>query len=259
MAHWTAIEKLHGVNDPASAALRAAFAGVEAWIFDLDNTLYPAHTNLFAQVSERITRYVASRFDLGDEAAYALQKDYYKRYGTTLHGLMVEHDIDPHDFLHKVHDIDHSPLEPDPALGAALAELPGRKFVLTNGSRGHAEGVTRALGIDAHFEDMFGIVEANFEPKPARAPYDTFIARNGIEPTRAVMFEDMARNLDVPKALGMRTVLVTGEGLDTAEWRGAWENEGQDADHVDFVTDDLADFLISICEALEPGFRRPRP
>ncbi|MEM9205128.1 MAG: pyrimidine 5'-nucleotidase [Pseudomonadota bacterium] len=236
----------------ASRDLADAFASVESWIFDLDNTLYPPHTDLFAQVDAKITGYISDFLGLDRDEAYRLQKQYYKNYGTSLRGMMVEHGMDPHDFLDVVHDIDHSPLEPDPALGAALAALPGRKFVLTNGSRGHAEKVTRALGINDEFEDMFGIVEAKFAPKPAKEPYDIFLTRNQIAPAYAVMFEDLARNLLVPKQLGMRTTLVTDRSLDTRTWRAAWEDEGSDAEYVDFVTDDLAQFLVSIIDAVAP-------
>lgn len=233
-----------------NAALAAAFEGVEDWIFDLDNTLYPPHKDLFPQVDKRITDFIAQRFDLSFDAAFRMQKDYYRTYGTSLRGLMIEHALDPHDFLNYVHDIDHSPLEPDPALGAALAALPGRKFVLTNGSRWHAENVTKKLGIDSHFEAMFGIVEAEFNPKPAGAPYEKFVRDHDISTDQAAMFEDIARNLQVPKALGMATVLVVGELPPGADWRAEWEDGDRDADYIDHVTDDLADFLITIGEAL---------
>ncbi|MEM6665496.1 MAG: pyrimidine 5'-nucleotidase [Pseudomonadota bacterium] len=237
--------------------LAASFAGVDNWIFDLDNTLYPAHTDLFAQVDKKITAFIADFLKVEWDEAYRVQKAYYREYVTSLRGLMVRDGVDPHAFIDFVHDIDHSPLEPDPALGAALAILPGRKFVLTNGSRKHAEDVTRALGIDAHFEAMFGIVEAQFTPKPATAPYDTFVRDHDIDPKRAVMFEDMPRNLEVPKQLGMRTVLVVSKGDQSHEWRSSWEDEGRDGTHVDHVTDDLADFLVTLCDHL--GFALTDP
>src|SRR5690606_7433055 len=130
------------------------FAATDAWIFDLDNTLYPHHTNLFAQVDVRIREYVERLLGLPPEAAQKLQKDYYRRYGTTLRGLMQEHAISPDDFLEYVHDIDHSPIEPNPKLAAAIKALPGRKFIFTNGSRRHAEKVGERLGFTDHFEDI---------------------------------------------------------------------------------------------------------
>ena len=225
------------------------FVGVEAWVFDLDNTLYPAETNLFAQVDVRIRDFVARLLSLPLEEANHLQKDYYRRYGTTLRGLMQEHGIAPDAFLDYVHDIDHSVVPPDPALGAALARLPGRKFIFTNGSRGHAEKTAARLGVAEHFEDIFDIVSAGLSPKPGREAYDLFIRHTGIAPPRAAMFEDLSRNLAVPHALGMRTVLVVPRGTREV-FREAWELEGDDAPHVEFVTDDLAGFVNAVAGSI---------
>ena len=225
------------------------FAGVDAWIFDLDNTLYPHHSNLFAQVDRRIRDYVARLLTVDADEAHRVQKDYYRRYGTTLRGLMEEHGIAPDDFLQYVHDIDHSPIEADPALAAAIARLPGRKFIFTNGSRAHAEKVAERLGFTDHFEDIFDIVRSELLPKPARATYDRFVAETGIEPARAAMFEDLARNLAVPSALGMRTVLVVPSGTREV-FQEEWEMEGRDAPHVDYLTDDLGDFLGAVLAAI---------
>ena len=222
------------------------FAHVDTWVFDLDNTLYPRHINLWQQVDQRIRDYVARFLNMAPDDAYAVQKELYKTYGTTMRGMMTEYGMDAHDFLAFVHDIDHSPLEPDPALGAAIAELPGRKLILTNGTREHAAAVTKRLGIDPHFEDTFGIIEAEFEPKPAVATYERFFARHGIAPGRAAMFEDLARNLEVPHRFGMTTVLVIPSG-DGEHGQQAWEKEGRDADFVDHVTDDLTAFLVREC------------
>ncbi|MHA1157624.1 MAG: pyrimidine 5'-nucleotidase [Alphaproteobacteria bacterium] len=215
---------------------------LDTWIFDLDNTLYPRHTNLFAQVDQRIRDYVARLLDLDGDAAHRLQKKYYRRYGTTLRGLMQEHGIPPDEFLEYVHDIDHSPVEPNPVMAAAIRQLPGRKFILTNGSRPHAEKVAARLGITDHFEDIFDIVWADLLPKPERATYDKFLAATGVDPATAIMFEDLARNLAVPRVLGMTTVLVTPGGTGPLVGE-TWELEGHDGDHIDYVTDDLTHFL----------------
>ena len=212
------------------------------WLFDLDNTLYPAETDLFAQVDVRIRDYVARLLGATPEEAHRLQKDYYRRYGTTLRGLMIEHGISPDGFLEYVHDIDHSVVAPDPRLGAAIERLPGRRFIMTNGTRAHAEKVADRLGITHHFEDVFDIVAAGLLPKPHRETYDTFLGRAAIDPTRAVMFEDLARNLEVPDALGMATVLVVPGGVEEVV-RETWEFDGRDAPHVHWVTDHLARFL----------------
>jgi putative hydrolase of the HAD superfamily len=227
------------------AATPRGFSHVETWVFDLDNTLYPRDLNLWQQVDERIRDYVARFLDVGREEAFRVQKDYYRRYGTTMRGLMAEHGLNPDEFLEFVHEIDHSPLEPDPVLGAAIEALPGRKLILTNGTRKHADAVTRRLAIDHHFEGVFDIVAAELEPKPAPQTYDRFLQAHGVDPARAAMFEDLARNLAVPHALGMTTVLVVPRG--TRElFRESWELEGPGEPHVDHVTDDLAGFLKTL-------------
>jgi putative hydrolase of the HAD superfamily len=221
------------------------FDRVETWVFDLDNTLYPHHVNLWQQVDVRIREYIARLFDLSQADAFRMQKDYYKRYGTTLRGLMVEHRMHPDDFLEYVHQIDHSPLQPNPALGAAIEKLSGRKLILTNGTRAHADVVMKRLGIHQHFDDVFDIVAAELEPKPLPQTYDRFLARHGVDPEKAAMFEDLARNLSTPYALGMTTVLVIPDGTREV-LREDWEMEGRDAAHVDYVTDDLVGFLRGI-------------
>jgi putative hydrolase of the HAD superfamily len=227
------------------------FGKIETWVFDLDNTLYPHHLNLWQQVDERIRSFVADFLKVSKDEAFRVQKDYYKRYGTTMRGMMAEHGMKPDDYLEFVHQIDHSPLEPNPALGAALWRLPGRKLILTNGTRKHADAVMRRLQIDQHFEDVFDIAAADLDPKPLPQVYKRFLTRHEVDPSKAAMFEDLARNLEVPHALGMTTVLVVPEGQRDV-FREDWELEGRDDPHVDHVTDDLARFLDRI---ESPGIR----
>jgi putative hydrolase of the HAD superfamily len=227
---------------PVRDAPSRGFSHVDTWVFDLDNTLYPHHLNLWQQVDERIRDYIARFLGVPREEAFRVQKDYYRRYGTSMRGLMTEHGMSPDDFLAFVHQIDHSPLEPNPSLGAALERLPGRKLILTNGTRAHADAVVRRLAIHEHFEDVFDIVAAELEPKPLAKTYDRFLARHGVDPARAAMFEDLARNLERPHALGMTTVLVVPEGAREV-LREDWELAGRDAPFVDHVTDDLVTFL----------------
>ena len=221
------------------------FEAVETWVFDLDNTLYPHHVNLWQQVDARIRDYIVDFLKVTQDEAFRLQKDYYRRYGTTLRGLMDEHGLDPDEFLKVVHDIDHSPLVPDPALGAAIAGLPGRKLILTNGTRAHAQAVMQRLDIAQHFEDVFDIAAADLEPKPQPRVYQRFLARHGVDAHKAAMFEDLARNLEVPHALGMTTVLVVPAGTREV-FREEWELAGREAPYVHHVTDDLAAFLRGI-------------
>jgi putative hydrolase of the HAD superfamily len=231
-----------------NASIRSAsrvFDRVDTWVFDLDNTLYPHHLNLWQQVDERIRDYIADFLKVTREEAFRVQKDYYKRYGTSMRGLMTEHGMKPDDFLDFVHQIDHSPLIPNAALGAAIERLPGRKLILTNGTRRHADAVLARLELDRHFEDVFDIIAAELEPKPSPQTYDRFLAAHGVDAGKAAMFEDLARNLAVPHALGMTTVLVVPEHTREV-FREGWELEGRDAPHVDYVTDDLAGFLQRI-------------
>jgi putative hydrolase of the HAD superfamily len=239
-----------GFTKPRSKDIET-FRRVATWVFDLDNTLYPHHLNLWQQVDVRIRDYIVGLLKVTHDEAFRMQKDYYKRYGTTLRGLMKEHGLEPDEFLDIVHQIDYSPLTPNPALGAAIEELPGRKLILTNGTRNHADEVLRRLGIDKHFEDIFDIKSAELEPKPNAAVYERFLARHRVDPRKAVLFEDLARNLEVPHALGMTTVLVVPQGARVV-LREDWELIGRDAPHVDHVTDDLAGFLREIAAALAP-------
>jgi putative hydrolase of the HAD superfamily len=224
------------------------FGEVGTWVFDLDNTLYPHHLNLWQQVDVRIRDYIVDFLKISHDEAFRLQKDYYRRYGTTMRGLMEEHGLQPDQFLEMVHQIDHSPLTPNPELGAAIAKLPGRKLILTNGTRAHADAVMARLEIAQHFEDVFDIKAAELEPKPRPAVYDRFLARHQVDPGRAAIFEDLARNLEVPHALGMITVLVVPAGAGVV-LREEWELAGRNEPHVDYVTDDLAGFLRGIAAA----------
>lgn len=225
----------------------ARFAHVTDWVFDLDNTLYPHHSNLFSQIDVKMTAYVGELLSLPRDDARKLQKELYHEYGTTLNGLMTRHGIDPDDFLEKVHDIDYSWLVPDPVLGTAIRQLPGRKFIFTNGDRRHAERTARQLGILDHFDDIFDIVAAGLNPKPARQTYEKFAALHAVTGHNAVMFEDLARNLSVPKSLGMTTVLIVPRNFEPT-FSEIWERDAAEEDDVDFVTDDLAGFLTAIVE-----------
>src|SRR6059058_4364452 len=219
-----------------------AFAHIDTWVFDLDNTLYPHHVNLWQQVDARITEFVCNWLNLTPAEARKIQKDYYQRFGTTMRGMMTLHGVRADDYLAYVHKIDHSPLEPNPAMGAAIAKLPGRKLILTNGSTDHAGGVLERLGIGAHFEAVFDIIAAELEPKPAPQTYRRFLDLHGVDPKSSAMFEDLARNLVITHQLGMTTVLVVPDGTKNVV-REDWELEGRGAEHVDHVTDDLTGFL----------------
>ncbi len=247
-----AIPVRRGGVDPDDDLSR--FRGVSAWIFDLDNTLYPRNSQVFAQIEERIRLFVQRLLGSTAEEADRIQRDYYLRYGATLRGLMIEHGVRPDDFLAYVHDIDASALTPDPALVDAIARLPGRNFVLTNGSRRHAENVLARLGLTGRFEDIFDIVWAEHLPKPAAAVYDRVVAHTGVDPHRAALFEDLPKNLLAPQALGMVTVLVLPAGtraMFKAEWdlEAATHSDGRQP-MIDFMTEDLGGFLQHVLAAI---------
>ena len=208
------------------------FDHVDTWVFDLDNTLYPPEADLFEQMDIRFSKYVGRLTGLNKDEALTLCHRYWTHYGSTLKGLMEHHDVDPHHFLADVHDIDISHLVPCDDLSAALQALPGRRIVYTNGSRNHAKRVLAARGLTRHFDAVYGVEHADFAPKPTEAAFARVFARDGTTPTTSAMFEDEARNLAVPHAMGMRTVHV--------------HPEPDDADHIHHHTDDLAAFLSQL-------------
>ncbi len=234
------------------------FTHIDTWVFDLDNTLYPHHVNLWQQVDRRIGEFIGAWLKVGPEEARRIQKDYYRRYGTSMRGMMTEHGVRADDFLAYVHEIDHSPLQPNPAMGAAIAELPGRKLILTNASTDHVDKVLQRLGMDAHFEAVFDIIAADLEPKPAPQTYQKFLGDYRVDPTKAAMFEDLARNLVSPHQLGMTTVLVVPDGSGQVV-REDWELEGRNDPHVDHVTDDLTGFLERLANSWSNEFDSPSP
>ena len=232
------------MTDYAASDVKKAFADVNVWIFDLDNTLYPPESALWPQVDQRITLFLGDMFGIDGISARALQKYYYQKYGTTLKGLMEQYGMKPEAFLSFAHDIDVSGLAPNPELGSAIENLPGRKLILTNGSEAHARNVAGKLGIIDKFEAVFDIVAADFTPKPEEATYIKFLDKHQIDPSRAAMFEDLAKNLLVPYQLGMRTVLILPKQFDV--YREASEQMDIDVPYVHFKTKDLAAFLKDV-------------
>ncbi len=221
--------------------------GVESWIFDLDNTLYPRTCNLFAQIDSLITQYVMDITGLGHTSARKLQKDYYRDHGTTLNGLMDNHGVDPDHYLDIVHDIDYSPVDAHPELVEIIGELPGRKFIFTNADVPHAEAVLDKLGGRHLFEGIFDIRAAGYKPKPVRSAYEEFLKTFNIAPDGAAMFDDLEKNLLVPHTMGMATVhVIAGAGF-AHDQVDDWElSRVDDCDHIHHITDDLTQFLKTI-------------
>ncbi|MGR3291365.1 MAG: pyrimidine 5'-nucleotidase [Paracoccaceae bacterium] len=209
--------------------INAQFNHIRTWVFDLDNTLYPPEAALFDQIRLRMTDWVMSETNTSRPEADRLRDEYWQTYGTTLAGLMAEHNVDPAPYLHDVHDIDLTHLEQDPALAAGISALPGRKIVYTNGSSSYAERVLTACGLGSVFDAVYGVEHADFKPKPEQAAFETVFAIDGVQADVAAMFEDDPRNLEAPHAMGMRTVLVGPEAVT--------------APYIHHHTDDLTEFL----------------
>ena len=213
---------------------------IRNWIFDLDNTLYPARTNLFARIDTRMTRFIADLLDLDEVEAHRIQKSYFLGHGTTLAGLMAEHQVDPHAFLDYVHDIEMDVLEEDAPLAAAIARLPGRKLVFTNGDKPYALKVLERLGLGGSFEAVHDLHAMNLVPKPAASAYRGLCDAFGLDPAQSLFAEDMARNLKPAKAIGMATLWVDN---------GSEQDPDADRSFIDFTTTDLSAWLHDILEA----------
>ena len=215
---------------------------IETWVFDLDNTLYPATCRLFDQVDRNMGAFICEFLKLDPVEARVLQKRYLKEFGTTLRGLMVNHDCPPERFLEAAHAIDYSAVQGDARLDRALEALPGRKLIFTNGSVPHAERVLDRLGVGRHFAGVFDIVAAGYLPKPERAAYEGLVRAHALDPRRAALIEDLPRNLVPAAALGMTTVLVKTDS--------EWAEEAAEGDHIHHVTEDLPGWLAEAAGAL---------
>ncbi|EYD71086.1 pyrimidine 5'-nucleotidase [Limimaricola hongkongensis] len=209
------------------------FAHVRAWVFDLDNTLYPPQARLFDQIEARMRAWMMAALDVDAAEADRLRAAYWEQHGTTLAGLMAEHGLPADDFLVDVHDIDLSHLAAAPALARAITALPGRRIVYTNGSEPYARRVLAARGLSGVFDAVYGVEHAGLVPKPQRAAFEAVFALDGLAPEQGAMFEDDPRNLAVPHAMGMRTVLVGPPNVTLA-------------DHIHHHTDDLAGFVSQL-------------
>jgi len=213
---------------------------IDTWVFDLDNTLYPADADIMVQVDKRMTEFVMQLLDLDHDAARATQKKYWHEYGATLTGLIANHDVDMAHFLDFVHDVDHDAITPDPVLAGHVGAIEGRRLVFTNGSRKHAEKVIDRLGLNGLFDDLYDIEAGGYTPKPHRDSFDRFTKKFGFDPHGAVMFEDSARNLETAASMGYTTVLVRAAqdipGGDSA-------GPGANPPHVHYTADCLRTFL----------------
>ena len=215
-----------------------SFKSIKFWIFDLDNTLYSGQTKVFEQVDKKMSKYISNKLNIDLEEARKIQKNYFHEYNTTLNGLIKNHKIDPNEFLEFVHDINIDFLEEDPELAEEIKKLDGLKIIFTNGTRKHALNVTKKLGIDQLFDDIFDIVDCNFIPKPLMEPYKKLVEKHKIDPKLCVLVEDIARNLKPAYEMGMKTVWI--------ENNEPWASKFSDNNFVNYRTSNLPEFLRKI-------------
>jgi putative hydrolase of the HAD superfamily len=214
------------------------FKSIKCWIFDLDNTLYSGKTKVFEQVDKKMTKYISEKLKVSVIEAKKIQKNYFHQYNTTLNGMIKNHKIDADEFLEFVHDVDLNFLEKDLKLSNEIKKLNGKKIIFTNGSRKHALNVTKRIGVDQHFDDIFDIVDSEFFPKPAKKPYKKLVKKHKIDPNLCVFIEDIARNLKPAYEMGMQTIWIENDE--------PWAKEFSDSNFVKYKTSNLSDFLEKI-------------
>ena len=211
---------------------------IKFWIFDLDNTLYSAETGVFEQVDKKMSEYISKKLNVSTTEAKEIQKNYFHEYNTTLNGMIKNHKIDADEFLEFVHNIDIDFLEKDLKLAEELKKLDVKKIIFTNGSKKHAINVTKRIGIDHYFDDIFDIVESEFIPKPAIEPYKKLVKKHKIDPKLCVFVEDIARNLKPAYEMGMKTVWIENDE--------PWASKFSDSSFVNYKTNSLSEFLKKI-------------
>jgi putative hydrolase of the HAD superfamily len=212
---------------------------IRNWIFDLDNCLYPASAGLFELIDQRMGAYIQRLLNCDATEARRVQKHHFHTHGTTLAGLMRDHGVDPHDFLGDVHAIPLDRVQPDEPLARALARLPGRKFVFTNGDAAYARRVLEAIGVHDQFDELHDIHASSYRPKPDPHGYALLCDRFGIDPSTALLADDMAANLKPAKTLGMTTVWVNN---------GSERGSHGHGDFIDYEIDRVGDWLQQILE-----------
>ena len=211
---------------------------IKYWIFDLDNTLYSGQTRVFDQVSKKMSEYISKKLNVSTVEAKEIQKNYFHEYNTTLNGMIKNHKIDANEFLEYVHNIDIDFLKKDQMLSEELNKLDGKKIIFTNGSRKHALNVTKRIGIDRYFDDIFDIVDCEFVPKPAIQSYKKLVEKHNIDPKLCGFVEDIARNLKPAYEMGMKTVWIENDE--------SWAKKFSDSDFISFKTNNLSEFLKKI-------------
>jgi len=215
-----------------------SFQSIKYWIFDLDNTLYSGKTKVFEQVDKKMSKYISNKLNISVEEAKKIQKNYFHEYNTTLNGMIKNHKIDPDEFLKFVHDIDIDFLQKDLELAKEMEKLEGKKIIFTNGSKKHAINVTKRIGINQYFDDIFDIVDSDFIPKPAIEPYKKLVEKHKIDPKLCALVEDIARNLKPAYEMGMKTIWIENDE--------PWAKEFSDSNFINYKTNNLSGFIKKI-------------
>jgi putative hydrolase of the HAD superfamily len=211
---------------------------IKYWIFDLDNTLYSGKAKVFEQVDKKMSKYISEKLNVNIVEAKKIQKNYFYEYNTTLNGMINNHKIDANEFLEFVHDVDINFLKKDKLLNEELMKLDGKKIIFTNGSRKHAMNVTRRIGIEQHFDDIFDIVDSEFVPKPDIVSYKKIVEKHKIDPKLCGFIEDIARNLKPAYEMGMKTIWIENDE--------PWAKKFSDSDFINYKTNNLPEFLKKI-------------
>ena len=214
------------------------FKSIKLWIFDLDNTLYSGKTKVFEQVDKKMSKYISEKLKIEIEEAKKIQKQYFHEYSTTLNGMIKNHKINANEFLDFVHDVNLDFLEKDSALNEQLEKLDGKKIIFTNGSKKHGLNVTKKIGIDHHFDDIFDIVESKFIPKPMIEPYKKLVKKHNVDPKLCVFVEDIARNLKPAYEMGMKTIWIENDE--------PWARKFSDSNFINYKTNNLSEFLKKV-------------
>ena len=215
-----------------------SFQSIKYWIFDLDNTLYSGETKVFEQVDKKMSKYISDKLNISIDEAKKIQKNYFHKYNTTLNGMIKNHKINPNEFLESVHDINIDFLQKDLELAKEMEKLEGKKIIFTNGSKKHAINVTKRIGINQYFDDIFDIVDSDFIPKPAIEPYKKLVEKHKIDPKLCALVEDIARNLKPAYEMGMKTIWIENDE--------PWAKEFSDSNFINYKTNNLSGFIKKI-------------
>ena len=215
-----------------------AFQSIKYWLFDLDNTLYSGKTKVFEQVDKKMSKYISDKLNISIDEAKKIQKNYFHKYNTTLNGMIKNHKINPEEFLESVHDINIDFLQKDLELAKEMEKLEGKKIIFTNGSKKHAINVTKRIGINQYFDDIFDIVDSDFIPKPAIEPYKKLVEKHKIDPKLCALVEDIARNLKPAYEMGMKTIWIENDE--------PWAKEFSDSNFINYKTNNLSGFIKKI-------------